>query len=99
MIYEIAQIDVHAGTEAEFEAAVAKASPYFKAAKGCHHMQLFRSEEFPTRYRLVVEWASLEAHMVDFRESDGFQQWRSLVGGFFVAPPQVEHVSEVFNGF
>lgn len=99
MIYEIAEIEINPGQEVSFEEAVGKAMPYFKAAKGCNHMQLFRSEEFTSRYRLVVEWATLEAHMVDFRESEGFEHWRGLVGGFFAAPPKVEHVSEVYKGF
>ena len=42
MILEIAQIDVKPGMEAEFEAAVNKAAPIFKRAKGCKLMTLQR---------------------------------------------------------
>jgi hypothetical protein len=33
--------------------------------------------------------------MVDFRESSDFQEWRKLVAGFFVEPPQVHHEQKV----
>jgi len=99
MILEIAQIDVKPGMEAEFESGVQKAAPLFKRAKGCTGMTLQRSHEKPQRYRLFVQWATLENHTVDFRGSDDFQEWRKLVGPYFASPPDVEHVTEVFKGF
>jgi quinol monooxygenase YgiN len=99
MILEIAQIDVKPGMEAEFEAGVQKAAPIFKRAKGCSGLALQRSHEKPQRYRLFVKWGTLENHTVDFRESADFQEWRKLVGHCFAAPPDVEHVTEVFKGF
>ena len=99
MILEIAQIDVTLGKEAEFEAGVTKAVPLFKRAKGCKGVTLQRSHEKPSRYRLFVNWETLENHIVDFRESADFQEWRKLVGHCFAAPPSVEHVAEVLRGF
>jgi len=99
MILEIAQIDVKSGLEAEFEAGVAKAAPIFKRAKGCRAMELQRSVEKPSRYRLFVTWATLENHTVDFRESADFQEWRKLVGHTFESPPQVEHTRQAVKGF
>jgi heme-degrading monooxygenase HmoA len=99
MLYEIAQIDVKPGTENDFEAAVKKAAPLFKRAKGCKGMTLQRSHEKPQRYRLFVQWETLENHTVDFRGSPDFQEWRALVGPYFASPPDVEHVREVVHGF
>jgi heme-degrading monooxygenase HmoA len=99
MILEIAQIDVKPGMEAEFETGVKKAAPIFKRAKGCKFMTLQRSHEMPQRYRLFVQWETLENHTRDFRESADFQEWRKLVGHCFSAPPNVEHVTEVMRGF
>jgi quinol monooxygenase YgiN len=62
-------------------------------------MKLSRSLEHPARYRLFVQWATLENHTVDFRESPDFLEWRKLVGHCFAAPPQVEHVRDVVEGF
>ena len=99
MILEIAQIDVKAGTEAEFEAGVAKAAPIFRRAKGCKGMELQRSIEHPSRYRLFVKWETVENHTVDFRNSADFQEWRKLVGHCFAQTPQVEHVQQAVSGF
>ena len=99
MITEIAQIDVKPGMEAEFEAGVKNAAPIFKRAKGCHGMELRRSIEKPGRYRLFVEWATVEDHTVGFRNSPDFQEWRKLVGHCFATPPDFEHVQQVMHGF
>lgn len=99
MVLEIAQIDVKPGTEAQFEAGVAKAVPLFRRAKGCKGMELQRSVEKPGRYRLFVQWETLENHTVDFRGSADFQEWRQLVGQCFEKPPEVEHTQRVVQGF
>ena len=99
MILEIAQIAVKAGMEDRFEAAVAAATPLFRRAKGCVSMELVRSAEFPSRYRLLVGWETLENHTVDFRGSDDFQTWRGLVSDCFDGAPEVEHTAPTLKGF
>jgi quinol monooxygenase YgiN len=69
MITEIAQIDVKPGMEEEFESGVKTAAPIFQRAKGCRGMELRRSIEKPSRYRLFVAWETVENHNVDFRGS------------------------------
>jgi heme-degrading monooxygenase HmoA len=97
MITEIAQIDVKPGTEKDFEAAVAKARDAFGRSKGFHGFELHRSIEKPQRYRLMVKWQTLENHTKDFRGSESFTEWRSLVGQYFAAPPDVEHTDTVLT--
>ena len=99
MIFEIAHIQIKPETHSAFEAAVAEAVPLFRRAVGCLSMGLERSIENSDHYRLVVGWETLDNHMVDFRGSADFQEWRRLVGGFFDAPPQVEHMNTVLQGF
>ncbi|MGP0094731.1 MAG: antibiotic biosynthesis monooxygenase family protein [Xanthobacteraceae bacterium] len=99
MILEIAQIDVKQGMEAQFEAGATKAVPLFRRAKGCKGMELVRSVEKPRRYRLFIQWETLENHTVDFRGSADFQEWRKLVSECFESPPEVEHVNRVLQGF
>jgi heme-degrading monooxygenase HmoA len=97
MITEIAQIEVKPGTEKDFEAAVAKAKPLFLRAKGGRGIELHKSIEKPTRYRLLAKWDTVENHTVDFRGSEDFQAWRGLVGQYFAAPPEVEHTETVVS--
>jgi quinol monooxygenase YgiN len=99
MFWEIAQIEVKPGEEAAFEAGVEQAIPLFRRAKGCHGVQLHRSVEIPTRYRLVVQWQNIEDHTVHFRGSPDFQEWRRLVGPHFASPPAVEHTHALPLGF
>ncbi|MBY0299100.1 MAG: antibiotic biosynthesis monooxygenase [Methylobacterium sp.] len=99
MILEIAQIEVKPGHEAAFEEGVGRATAIFRRAKGCRGLDLHRSIEHPTRYRLMVKWDTLENHTVDFRQSPDFQEWRSCVADHFAAPPEVEHTAVAVAGF
>lgn len=99
MILEIAEIEVKPSTEAAFEAGVAAAAPLFRGASGCLGLELHRSVEFPSRYRLMVRWQTVEHHTVEFRGSEAFQKWRALVGGYFAGTPRVEHVACALHAF
>jgi len=91
MIHEVAEITVKAGEEVNFENGVAQAAPLFLRAKGCHGIALHRVIEDRAIYRLLVEWETVENHLVDFRGSADFQEWRRLVGLFLANPPVVTH--------
>ena len=92
MILEIADIRIHPGQNADFEAAIARgAGSVIAQAKGFHGYKVNRSLETPERYVLQIMWATLEDHTVGFRQSPAFTEWRSIVGPFFAAPPLVEH--------
>ena len=99
MITEIASLRIDPANAKAFEAAVAKAVPYFQTSKGCQGMALEAVIEEPGRYTLRVLWETVEAHTVDFRNSDNFQQWRALAGPFFVEPPVVVHAEAVATYF
>ncbi|WP_412178943.1 hypothetical protein [Rhizobium sp. TRM96650] len=43
----------------------------------------------------MMKWETLDNHMVDFRNSDDFQEWRKLVGPFFDGIPVVTHSESV----
>lgn len=99
MIFELAQIRVKEGAEQAFLAAVAEAAPLFSRAKGCRSMQVQRSIEHPDMFTLVVGWETVEDHMVHFRNSADFQEWRRLAGPYFAEPPEVQHLSTVLQAF
>lgn len=95
-VLEIAEITVT--DPAGFEKAVAQARPHFMGAKGCHALELHRVIETPDVYRLVVTWETVDHHMVTFRNSDAFQNWRALASPFFAGPPSVTHSAKVDLG-
>jgi heme-degrading monooxygenase HmoA len=99
MIIEIAQFDVKQGMEDVFEAGVKTALPIFKRAKGCRGLQMLRSIEKPSRYRLLLKWDTVENHTIDFRGSSDYQDFRKLVAHCYAIPPEVEHTGDVDVGF
>lgn len=99
MIKEIADIQIDPGRSAAFEAVVAQAVPLFRSAQGCRAMTLEKVLENAGHYLLIVQWETLEDHMIHFRESEAFQQWRALAGPYFVQVPEVRHVEPAVTGF
>lgn len=97
MIYELVEIRVLAGHEDALADAVRRATPLFLGAKGCHGLALKRSIEAPDLFRLLVKWETVDDHMIGFRNSDAFGEWRRLAGPHFAAPPHVEHLEVVFE--
>src|SRR3546814_11345254 len=69
MFLEIAEIEVRAGEENAFEEGVRTAVPLFLRARGCHGVDLQRTVEAPSRYKLIVTWETVDDHMVHFRTS------------------------------
>jgi heme-degrading monooxygenase HmoA len=84
-----------AGSEREFEQGAEKARPIFGQAKGIRRLGLLRGIEKPQRYRLIIEWETLENHTVDFFGSDNWKAWRALVGHCFAGGPQVDRSNTV----
>ena len=97
MVLEIADFAVLPGKEDEFVAAVREALAYVTDTPGCRSARVTRGVESPSRFVLLIEWDSLEAHSVGFRESENFPRWRSVVGPFFDGAPRVEHFDDVLT--
>jgi heme-degrading monooxygenase HmoA len=95
MVLEVAIIEVTPGSEDDFAAAYAKAYPLVATTEGCRTVRMTRGIESPSRFVLLVEWDSVEAHERNFRASERFPQWRGLIGPYFAAPPLVEHYVDV----
>jgi heme-degrading monooxygenase HmoA len=96
VILEIADIRIAEGRQAEFDAAIRLGlDTVVSRAAGFRRATVRRSLETPTRYVLQIEWDTLEAHTVGFRQGPLFAQWRAIVGPFFAQPPLVEHFEAV----
>lgn len=92
MILELADIRIHPGQNAAFEAAIQQgANNVISRSKGFQGYKVNRGIESPERYILQIFWSTLEDHTVAFRQGPLFPEWRAIVGPFFAAPPVVEH--------
>jgi heme-degrading monooxygenase HmoA len=92
MILELADIRIHPGQNAAFEEAVERGlKTVIHSAQGFQGYKVNRGMESKERYILQIFWDTLEDHMVGFRQSPAFADWRAIVGPFFAGPPTVEH--------
>lgn len=92
MILEVADLRIDPAKKAEFEIAIEQGvRDVVSKSPGFMSFKIQRGIENPGRYLLMIQWDSLENHMVGFRESPAFAQWRAIVGPFFVAPVAMEH--------
>ncbi|MGI9015516.1 MAG: antibiotic biosynthesis monooxygenase family protein [Euzebya sp.] len=94
MVLEVALIDVKPGSEADFTAAYAQARSIVAGSQGIGAIRMTQGIETPTRFVLLIQWDSVEAHEA-FRSGEGFTQWRSLIGPHFSGPPHVEHFRDI----
>jgi heme-degrading monooxygenase HmoA len=95
MVLEVALIDVLEGCEDEFAAAYRKGHEILASTPGCRSVRMTRGIETTNRFVLLVEWDSVDAHLDNFRATDRFNEWRTLVGAFFDGAPRVEHFTDV----
>lgn len=94
MILELADIRIQPGKQSEFDEAIVRGvQTVISKARGFRGYKVQKGIESPERYVLMIFWETLENHTVDFRESPAFGEWRTIVGPYFAAPPQVEHFS------
>lgn len=98
MILEAAVLAIKDGAREPFEAAYSKASLVIASAQGYVSHELQRSVDKPGRYLLLVQWRTRDDHMIGFRESPLFTQWRALLGLYFESPPDVDHLERVPGG-
>ena len=94
MVLEVALIDVQSGQEDAFAAAYLKARSGLAGTPGCRTVRMTRGIESPSRFVLLVEWDSVAAHEENFRATERFTTWRSLIGPYFAGPPVVEHFTD-----
>jgi heme-degrading monooxygenase HmoA len=95
MIVEHAVFAVAEADAEKFESAYAQARELLAQTEGFLWARMHRGLERPDSFLLLVGWESLEAHNVNFRESERFPRWRALIGPYFAADPEVEHYREI----
>jgi len=94
MVLEVALIDVQPGHEADFITAFGQVRHAVADSPGCQSLRMTHGIETPTRFVLLVEWDSIDAHEA-FRASSRFGIWRGGIGPHFAQPPHVEHFSDL----
>jgi len=95
MVLEVALVNVVPGQEDEFAAAYRTARTVLVDTEGCRSVRMTRGVESPSRFVLLVEWDSVEAHLDNFRATERFTTWRGHIGPYLDGAPVVEHFLDV----
>lgn len=92
MILEHVDIRIHPGQQAAFDEAIQRGvNTVIAQANGFRGFKINKCIESPERYILMLFWDSVDDHMLGFRLSPAFAEWRAIVGPFFASPPVMEH--------
>ena len=95
MILEVAIIKIKPGETSKFEAVFPQAEAIISSIPGYISHEMQRCVETKGKYHFLIRWENIDAHMVNFRQSPKFQEFRGLLGGFFAEPPFAEHFERV----
>jgi heme-degrading monooxygenase HmoA len=95
VVVEIAVLEITPGAEDAFAEAYRQVRHEVAETPGCRSMRMTRGAESPSRFVLLVEWDSVEAHERNFRATERFGRWRAAIGPHFARPPQVEHYVDI----
>lgn len=95
MILEMAVLNVRSGESQNFERAFARTGAIIASIPGYVSHELHRCVETPGRYLLLVNWETLEAHTVGFRQSPVYAEWKALLHHFYEPFPTVEHFERI----
>ncbi|MFJ7826601.1 antibiotic biosynthesis monooxygenase family protein [Psychrobacillus sp. NPDC096623] len=95
MILEAVMLQVKAGLEENYENAFRQASKIISSMPGYINHELQRCIEAKGKYLLLVSWESLEDHVIGFRESSEYQEWKKLLHPYYDPFPVVEHFKKV----
>jgi heme-degrading monooxygenase HmoA len=94
MVLEVALIDITAGSEDAFEKGYREVETALTDSPGLLSIRMTRGVETPSRFVLLVEWESVDAHQA-FRDSDRYAIWRGGIGPYFAQAPHVEHFADI----
>ena len=95
MILEVAIMKIKPGETAKFEAVFPQAEAIISSIPGYISHEMQRCVETKGKYHFLIRWENIDAHMINFRQSPKFQEFRGLLGGFFAEPPVAEHFERV----
>ncbi|MFF3022463.1 antibiotic biosynthesis monooxygenase family protein [Gottfriedia sp. NPDC057948] len=95
MILEAVMLQVKKGMEEDYEEAFSRASKIISSMKGYISHELQCCMEVKGKYLLLVQWKTLEDHIVGFRQSNEYQEWKKQLHHFYDPFPTVEHFERV----
>ena len=97
MILEIAQYTALPGKADELAVGLLRGAEIIRRAKGCRSVTPRRQIEDRDKFIMAIEWDTLDDHIVGFRGSPQFAEYRSHLAGLYVEPIVALHY-EIIGG-
>ena len=90
-VVEVVEFVTRSAEPSALETAIQRSVQMLRDANGYRGHAVGRSAEHPATVMLLIYWKSLEAHIVDFRESPAGRRWRAAIDPHLAEPPRVMH--------
>src|SRR5262245_38977556 len=91
MVTEIAQFTAQSGKANDLLAGLRRGMEVIRGAEGCQGIALRRCIEDPDAFIYEIQWESLDHHVLLFRNSPLFAEYRAHIAGLFADPVVVRH--------
>lgn len=91
VILEVVTMHIHKGTSNDFESSFRKAAGILSGMPGFVGQELHKCVEEADKYILLVQWDSITDDIVGFRQSEAYQEWKTLLEPYFETFPVSEH--------
>jgi len=97
MILETAVLHVKPELADSFTASFRKASAIISSMTGyiSHELQRCVDPDKEHQFLLLVKWETLEDHVVGFRSSPQYLEWKQLLHHYYDPFPVVEHYESI----
>lgn len=95
MILEVAILNVKPEKASTFEQDFQTAGQYISSIEGYIRHSLKKCIEVANQCILLVEWTTVRAHEVGFRQSPQYLEWKALLHDYYDPFPQVLHYETI----
>ena len=95
MILEVAIMKIKPDRISEFEAVFPRAAAVSASTPGYISHELQCCVETAGKYFYMIRWESIEAHLVNFRQSPRREEFRNILAEFWAEPNSTEHFEPV----
>ena len=95
LILEAAILQVKPDRNDTFVSTFKQASRIISSMKGYIRHELQHCLERENQYILLVWWETLDDHVIGFRQSPQYQEWKQLLHDYYEPFPIVEHYENV----
>lgn len=96
-VWEIAEMHVAHGREAEFESTFRSYLPNLSKLEGLLDLQLLRGIDREGAFGLLIEWESVEYH-IEILKTEDFVAFGGALAPFLTAPTTLFHATKVIDG-